>query len=119
AELTLYWRALRPVERDYVVFAHVINPATWTIYAGSDAQPVGWTRPTSTWEPGELIADTHTLIVDPETPPAIYELEIGLYLQEPAGFPRLRIVNADGGMSNDFAYLTRVRVLPNSAAAIP
>jgi 4-amino-4-deoxy-L-arabinose transferase-like glycosyltransferase len=43
-EVTLHWRALQPMEADYVVFAHVIDPATTTIHAGSDAQPAGWTR---------------------------------------------------------------------------
>jgi 4-amino-4-deoxy-L-arabinose transferase-like glycosyltransferase len=114
-ELTLYWRALRPVTEDYVVFAHVIDPRTLTIFAGSDAQPVGWTAPTSTWVPGEIVVDTHSMIVDPDTPPGIYELEIGLYLQRPDGFPRLRIVTPDGGMANDYAYLSRLRVFPRES----
>ncbi|MCS7071286.1 MAG: glycosyltransferase family 39 protein, partial [Anaerolinea sp.] len=31
----LYWRGLRAVPHDYVVFVHLIDPATQTIYAGS------------------------------------------------------------------------------------
>src|SRR5690606_6247799 len=73
-ELTLYWRGLREIEQDYVVFAHVINPATLSIYAGSDAQPANWTAPTSTWQPGNIIEDTHTLTINPDTPPGVYEL---------------------------------------------
>jgi 4-amino-4-deoxy-L-arabinose transferase-like glycosyltransferase len=112
-ELTLYWRGLRTVEHDYVVFAHVIDPATQTIRAGSDAMPVRWQAPTSTWQPGMIIEDTHELAVNPDTPPGIFELEIGLYLQEPDGsFPRLRIVTPDGGMADDYFYLSRVRVMP-------
>ena len=114
-ELTLYWRALQPVPDDYVVFVHIVEPATTMRYASSDAQPVGWTRPTTTWAVGELITDTHTLVVHPDTPPApgIYELEIGLYLNLGDGtFPRLRVIATDGSMANDFAYLSRVRVLP-------
>ncbi|MBZ0277323.1 MAG: glycosyltransferase family 39 protein [Anaerolineae bacterium] len=112
-ELTLYWRAMQKVDRDYVVFAHIIDPPTLTIYAGSDAMPVQWTAPTSTWIPGEVITDVHTLTLREDTPPSIYELEIGLYTQEPDGsFPRPRIVTPDGGMADDFTYLNRVRVLP-------
>jgi len=113
--LTLYWRALQSVERDYVVFAHLIDPPTLTIYAGSNAQPVGWTRPTSTWEVGEIVVDTHTMTVRPDTPPGIYEFEVGLYQQLPDHFPRLRIVSSDGGMANDYIYLTRLRVLPEGS----
>ncbi len=111
-ELTLYWRGMEGMDRDYIVFAHIIDPSTLTIYAGSDAMPVQWNAPTSTWTPGEIITDNHVLTVREETPPGIYELEIGLYTQEPDGtFPRLRIVTPDGGMANDFTYLSRVRVL--------
>jgi 4-amino-4-deoxy-L-arabinose transferase-like glycosyltransferase len=110
-ELTLYWRAIRHIERDYVVFAHIIDQATQTIYAGSDAMPVQWQASTSTWEIGYIVEDTHTLNVNPDAPTGIYELEIGLYLQEPDGsLPRLRIVTPDGGMANDYFYLSRVRV---------
>jgi 4-amino-4-deoxy-L-arabinose transferase-like glycosyltransferase len=112
-KLTLYWRGLRDIERDYVVFAHIIDPPTQTIYASSDAMPVQWQAPTSTWETNAIIEDTHTLTVNPDASPGIYELEIGLYLQEPSGsFPRLRIVTPDGGMANDYTYLSRVLILP-------
>lgn len=114
--VSLYWRGLRPVERDYVVFAHLIDPTTQTIYAGSDAQPAGWTRPTSSWTPGDIIEDIHTLTVRADTPPAIYEFEIGLYQQLETGFPRLRIVTPDGGMANDYIYLTRLRVMPGETS---
>jgi hypothetical protein len=116
-ELTLYWRGLREIEMDYVVFAHVVDPITTTLYAGSDAQPANWTAPTSTWQPGTIVEDRHTLEIDPDTPPGIYELEVGLYLQTEDGLPRLRVVTPDGGMANDYLYLTRVRVLPNEDAS--
>ncbi|MFN8563335.1 MAG: hypothetical protein U0703_17365 [Anaerolineae bacterium] len=110
-ELTLYWRAIQPVLQDYTVFAHVIDPATTTIYAGSDSAPGG--SATSSWTPGEIVEDRHTLTVNPDAPPGIYEVEIGLYHNPDDGtFPRLRIVTADGGMANDYTYLSRVRVLP-------
>ncbi|MCC6801325.1 MAG: glycosyltransferase family 39 protein [Anaerolineae bacterium] len=110
-DLTLYWRAIQPVSQDYTVFAHVIDPATTTIYAGSDSAPGG--SATSTWTPSEIVEDRHTLTVNPDAPPGIYEVEIGLYRSPGDGtFPRLRIVTADGGMANDYTYLSRVRVLP-------
>ncbi len=75
--------------------------------------PANLTALTSSWKPGEIIKDTHTLTLKPDTPPGIYEVEFGLYLNPGDGsFPRLRVVTADGGMANDYAYLSRVRVLP-------
>ncbi|MGH2520485.1 MAG: hypothetical protein ACRDF8_11810, partial [Chloroflexota bacterium] len=44
----------------------------------SDAQPRGNTYPTTLWQPGETIVDTHLLLV----PPAFQgpgRLEVGLY----------------------------------------
>ncbi|MDZ4762969.1 MAG: glycosyltransferase family 39 protein [Chloroflexota bacterium] len=116
-DITLYWRGLRALTRDYVVFVHIIDPATLTIHAGSDAQPAAWTRPTTAWTPDEIVADTHTLNVNPDAPPSIYEVEIGLYVQTDAGFERLRVVTPDGGVANDYAYLNRVRVMPAAGEA--
>lgn len=114
-ELTLYWRGRQTMSDDYKVFANIIDPGTLTKYAASDGMPVNWSAPTSTWQPGVLIEDTHELYVNPETPtvPGIYELELGLYREAPDGtFPRLRIFTRDGGQAEDFIRLSRVRVLP-------
>jgi hypothetical protein len=53
------------------------------------------------------------MTVNPNAPPAIYEVEIGLYIQnQEGGLERLRVLTPDGGMANDYAYLNRIRVLP-------
>ncbi|MBN8590641.1 MAG: glycosyltransferase family 39 protein [Anaerolineae bacterium] len=110
-ELTLYWRRVQPITTNFTVFAHILNPMTQTLYAGSDSQPAEGTRPTTTWEEGEVIADTHRLWVRPDATPGTYELEIGVYTQTPdGGFSRLRVVTGDGGMASDFAYLSRIRI---------
>lgn len=109
-ELSLYWRGLHQIETDYKVFANIIDPTTLTKYAASDGMPVNWQAPTSTWEPDTIIKDTHTLTIDPAAPPAIYELEMGLYNE--ADGRRLRIFTADSGQADNFIYLNRVRILP-------
>lgn len=106
--LTLYWRGLRPLDTDYKIFAHIIDPQTLTKYAASDAMPAGWAAPTSTWETGTLITDTHTLVVIPDALPGIYELEIGIYRE--ADSERLRIITPDGGQADNFIRLSRVRI---------
>ncbi len=112
-EITLYWRGLRKLDTDYKVFANIIDPMTLTKYAASDGMPVNWQAPTTTWEAGTIIKDIHTVQVDPNAPPGIYETEIGLYSQADDGtIQRLRIVTVDGGMASDYMNLTRVRILP-------
>nr|MBA3869314.1 glycosyltransferase family 39 protein [Anaerolineae bacterium] len=112
-DLTLYWRSLRKLDKDYKVFANIIDRPTLTKYASSDGMPVNWQAPTTTWETGKIIQDVHTLKVDPNAPPGIYETEIGLYAQSDDGtIQRLRIVTTDGGMANDSMDLTRVQIMP-------
>ncbi|MGJ3240369.1 MAG: ArnT family glycosyltransferase [Anaerolineae bacterium] len=108
-QLTLYWQAQRPLDRDYVVFANIIDPVSLTKVADSNAMPANWTRPTSSWAVDEIIHDTHTLTVYPDAEAGIYELEIGLYVQSD-DFPRLTLISADGRPQRDFAYLTRIRI---------
>jgi hypothetical protein len=111
--LTLYWRGLTTLTRDYKVFANILDVPTLTKYAASDGMPVNWQAPTSTWQPDVIIADPHTLTVDPNAPPGMFALEVGLYWQSPEGrLERLRVVTPDGGMADNFIYLNRVRILP-------
>jgi hypothetical protein len=114
--LTLYWQALRDLDTDYIVFAQIIDPVTTTIYAASDAMPVQWNAPTSTWQPGTIIEDAHTLSVNPAAPPGIYEIYVGLYTRgDDSSFNRLRVFTPDGGAAFDYTQLTRVRILPSDS----
>jgi len=78
--LTLDWQGLRPMETDYTVFVHVVDQ-DGTIWAQRDSMPVGGERPTSSWQPGELIEDRYELMIDVEGPREGYAVEIGLYDQ--------------------------------------
>jgi 4-amino-4-deoxy-L-arabinose transferase-like glycosyltransferase len=108
--VTLYWHGLQPIGNDYKVFVNIIDPPTLTKYAASDAMPVEWARPTSTWEPGETIIDAHKMPIDVNALPGIYELQVGLYKDDT--LERLRIFTPDGGQANDLIYLSRMRILP-------
>jgi len=98
----LYWRAARSVEANYQVFVQLLD-ADGRRVAGSDGQPALWTRPTTSWRPGELIADRHALQLPADLAPGQYRLIAGLYLL--AGGQRL--MTDDG---QDAVYLYDVRV---------
>jgi len=100
--LTLYWQALSPMAEDYTVFTHLLLPPD-QVWAQDDQQPHEGQKPTSTWQPGQVIADQHQLALPPEIPPGVYEIEIGLYLA--ASGDRLRVGRSDAGI-----VLGRVRV---------
>ncbi len=97
--LTLYWRAIGPMEHDYTVFTHILEPPQ-TIWGQEDRPP---TPPTSRWQAGKVYREIYTLRVKPETPPGFYEVEIGLY--RPDTGERLRMENGQ-----DFLLLSRIWV---------
>lgn len=72
--ITLYWRADRPPTRDYTVFLHVLEGDR--IVAQADDQPNGGHRPTSAWQPGDVVRDHYRL----QTPAgAGAAVKVGLY----------------------------------------
>ena len=74
----LLWRAEAETPTDYRVFVHLVD-ATGNIVAQSDAAPAGWTRPTTSWLPGEYVLDTHTLTLPATLPEGPLSLRVGLY----------------------------------------
>jgi len=74
----LLWRAEAETPTDYRVFVHLVD-ATGNIVAQSDAAPAGWTRPTTSWLPGEYVLDTHTLTLPATLPDGPLSLRVGLY----------------------------------------
>jgi hypothetical protein len=79
--VALHWRATHLVPADYHVFVHLITADGNTV-AQSDGQPALWTRPTSTWLPGERIEDHHALSLPVDLPSGDYTLITGLYLPD-------------------------------------
>ncbi|HEX5418185.1 MAG TPA: hypothetical protein VFZ25_21220, partial [Chloroflexota bacterium] len=77
-QLRLVWRADQPQATSYTVFTHLLDDHD-KIWAQHDGLPANATRPTTTWEPGETIADLHLLPIQPDAPPGAYRLEVGLY----------------------------------------
>lgn len=77
--ITLYWQALKPLDADYTVFVQLLEPNHPTPWAQEDVQPRRGNYPTSLWEPGEVVADTHQLRIPQDLPPGNYYLAAGLY----------------------------------------
>ncbi|HSN78187.1 MAG TPA: glycosyltransferase family 39 protein [Anaerolineae bacterium] len=103
--VTLYWQARGPVSRDYTTFVHLLDAAEQT-WGGHDAAPQ---PPTSAWQPGQVVADIHPLVVSPDAPPGLYTLEIGLY--SGPDLKRLSLVQSTGAEGADRLLLNQVRVL--------
>jgi hypothetical protein len=103
--LTLYWRARSKMAADYTVFTHVLQPPE-TLWAQQDKplQPLS-----SSWSSGQVVSGTYELKIKPDTPPGVYEVEIGVYDPQ-KNFERLRVVTEDGRITENYVLLGKVRV---------
>jgi hypothetical protein len=51
--LNLYWQSLDPVDKDYIVFVHLLDAGGQVIFQ-ADSPPTGNSYPTSWWSPAKL-----------------------------------------------------------------
>ena len=79
--LTLTWRALREMNTDYTVFAHLIGP-DGSMVGQRDQQPVKGSYPTSLWAKHEVVTDVYNIPVSPAATPGEHRLEVGMYVAE-------------------------------------
>ncbi len=98
--LTFYWQGVAPVDENYTVFVQLLAP-DGQVVAQNDAQPQDGAAPTSTWTPGEIVSDTHTLRLPANLQPGDYRLITGMYLLETGA----RLPVTQNGAVTDFAVV--------------
>lgn len=76
--LTLYWRAVAPMEASYTVFTHILD-ASGMMRAGHDGIPVCDQRPTHGWLVGEVLVDEHDIVLPADAAQGRYSIEVGMY----------------------------------------
>jgi hypothetical protein len=107
-EVTLYWRARQEMETSYKVFLHLYD-AEGEILAQQDRVPGLGARPTTTWQPGEVLADRHSIPVSSDCALGSYQLAVGLYDPQTGG--RLTAYGSDGErLSEDRILLGTVQI---------
>jgi mannosyltransferase len=103
----LYWQVDAPPARRYKVFAQLLDGQD-RLWGQQDSEPGNGSRPTTSWQPGSMIADTYGMVLSPGTAPQDLRLIVGLYDAETGA--RLRF--AGGG---DSVTLGTLRVAPTAA----
>lgn len=109
--LTLLWQARAEMDTDYKVFVHLVDESGLPI-AQRDSEPLGGSRPTTTWRPGETVTDRVGLLLPPEMVPGDYEMLVGMY--DPETLERLSVFDASGQRIGDSISLGSVQLLPAS-----
>jgi 4-amino-4-deoxy-L-arabinose transferase-like glycosyltransferase len=75
---TLFWRADGPIEGDYTVFVHLIDPSG-QIVAQHDGLPLMGAYATSDWATGLRLPDRHTLSIPEDASLGRLRLLVGMY----------------------------------------
>jgi hypothetical protein len=78
--VTVYWQALKDMEKSYTAYFHLTDPETDTIVAQADVIPRGWSYPTDWWVRDEVVDDIVQIPIE-NVPAGRYELRIGWYDQ--------------------------------------
>jgi uncharacterized membrane protein len=102
--VTLNWKALGKMDKAYTVFVHLLNGNSKPV-AQRDAQPLNGARATPTWVDGEFLVDPYRIVLESETPPGNYRLEIGWYDASDPSYARLQVIDANGGGAGDHVIL--------------
>ncbi|MGQ9804090.1 MAG: ArnT family glycosyltransferase [Anaerolineae bacterium] len=76
-QVTLCWQSIAALPADYHVFVHLYD-ASGNLLAAGDGPPMNGAFPSSLWEPGDIISDTHHL----PSPPEGARIAVGLYRLE-------------------------------------
>jgi hypothetical protein len=91
-ELTIVYRALKAVDRDWTIFAHFDSKTT---RVNGDHDPgIGWC-PTSQWKAGETIVDRATVRFDDAES---YALTVGFFTGKAPTWVNLTVSAAPPGM---------------------
>jgi hypothetical protein len=76
--VSLYWRALVPIQQNYVLFIHLTD-ATGQVHVQRDSES-GWGfYPTPAWPVGPVVEDMRSLPLPPDLPPGEYRVRVGWY----------------------------------------
>ena len=72
----LYWQALKPFSQNYQTFVHLYGDK---LVGQHDSMPECNAKPTTGWEPGQIIADPHSVPIPTDVQSGELQLMTGLY----------------------------------------
>jgi hypothetical protein len=100
--VTLYWEALQSFERNKQVFVHLYDGYLW---AQHDGAPECAINPTTRWEPGQRIVDSHILDLPEDMSVDSVPLIVGMY--DLISKERMKV----SGSGEDYVHLTDIEIV--------
>jgi len=96
-QITVYWRALNPIDRDYRV-SLVLADAQGTEVGRWDGRPAGYDYPTTRWLPGRALFGRYPLPVPSGASAGDYYVTLALYDDiDPAGLDIMDVADNPAG----------------------
>ncbi|RMH01573.1 MAG: hypothetical protein D6706_01630 [Chloroflexi bacterium] len=104
--LTLYWKALKPLDINFQVFVHVLAQDGRLVAQSDKLNPGEF--PTRRWPLDKYVPDQHIIELPAELPPGTYTVATGLWVQSEGW--RLPLVNENGDQIGDNVSLFTLTV---------
>ncbi len=105
--VALYWQAKEPVDKSYNVFVHVFD-SQGEMQGQKDSPPVSGSYLTSSWQPGEVVVDGHTVPLPYDAPLGTYTVVVGMY--DKVANERLPALYASGQRAPEDQIMLDLRV---------
>jgi hypothetical protein len=108
ARVTVYFKVLKPLEEDYMVFVHVEDAQGRMERLNVDHKPAGGLYPTTQWKPGETVKDEFSFQLPPGASP--HQLNLWLGFWDPKTDARLQLKNPEAVRNDGRNRLLLVQV---------
>jgi hypothetical protein len=97
-QVTLWWEALAPLEKDYTVFVHLVD-SDGQLAGTGDGPPLAGGFPTRLWRAGDGVQDAHVISLPSTLPLGEYTVMVGWY--DPITGARLPVVRGGERLPQD------------------
>jgi mannosyltransferase len=96
-QITVYWQALQPLDRDYRV-SLVLEDTAGKELGRWDGRPAGYNYPSLRWRPGQAVFGTYDLPLPAEAPGGDYYVTLAVYdSAQPSGLDIMDVADNPAG----------------------
>jgi hypothetical protein len=109
--VTLYWRCLGPMERNYTLAVQVLGP-DYESYGGVNLYPGRGNFATSLWQVGDTFGEIYWIPVAPDVPaPVMGRIKVALFIDDSTQ-EHLPVLDTQGQVTDRSAVFGRIKIVP-------